>query len=158
MATTFRLVLLFVFATFSSGFHHHAYALHLLSSTPLTRLPTGTKFGPILYFPSLTKTVTYLSSHSENDRSRSEPILEPIGVGVSRDFSRRFPFYVSDFKDGMNSQTLATTLFLFFACATPAIGFGSISAIATKGDLGVIEMVASTAICGILCKCIHVFG
>jgi hypothetical protein len=152
MATNFCLVLLSGFAAFSSGFHHHDSALHLLSSRPLKRLSTETKVGPILEFSTVKKTVTYSSTNSEHDQSVSEPILEPFGVGVWRDFSRRFPLYVSDFKDGLNAQTVATTLFLFFACATPAIGFGSISDIATKGDMGVIEMVASTAICGILCK------
>ena len=76
------------------------------------------------------------------------PIFEPVGVGLRRDYARRLPFYWSDITDGLNAQTLASTLFLFFACLAPAIGFGSVSQIATSGQMGVLEMCASTALCG----------
>lgn len=79
-----------------------------------------------------------------------DKIFEPFGVGVKRDFGRRLPFYKSDITDGLNAQSLATTLFLFFACLAPAIGFGGILDIATNGAMGTIEMVSSTALCGVL--------
>lgn len=79
----------------------------------------------------------------------TEMIFEPIGVGIKRDFQRRLPFYKSDIADGINAQSLATTLFLFFACLAPAIGFGRILDVATNGAIGTIEMVASTAFCGV---------
>jgi hypothetical protein len=77
-------------------------------------------------------------------------IFEPLGVGVKRDFGARFPLYASDIKDGLNAQTLATTLFLFFACLAPAIGFGGTLGAATGGAMGAIEMVTSTAFCGVV--------
>ena len=79
----------------------------------------------------------------------TEMIFEPIGVGIKRDFQRRLPFYKSDIADGINAQSLATTLFLFFACLAPAIGFGRILDVATNGAIGTIEMVTSTAFCGV---------
>jgi hypothetical protein len=84
------------------------------------------------------------------DNSDIDPIFEPLGVGVKRDFGARLPLYPSDIKDGLNAQTLATTLFLFFACLAPAIGFGGTLGVATGGAMGAIEMVASTAFCGVV--------
>jgi hypothetical protein len=45
---------------------------------------------------------------------------------------------------------LAATLFLFFACLAPAVGFGGLFAAATNGAIGTIEMVSSTALCGMI--------
>jgi hypothetical protein len=83
------------------------------------------------------------------DTSR-EAVFEPFFVGVKRDFTRRLPLYKSDITDGINAQSLATTLFLFFACLAPAIGFGGILDVATNGAMGTIEMVSSTAFCGVM--------
>lgn len=47
-------------------------------------------------------------------------------------------------------QCLAATLFLFFACLAPAVGFGGLFAVATGGAIGTIEMVSSTAACGFI--------
>jgi len=96
----------------------------------------------------------------------SDNIFEPLGVGIKRDIRRRLPHYKSDITDGMNAQSLATTLFLFFACLAPAIGFGGILDTATNGAMGAIEMVSSTAFCGTsfgpvplssLCVCMVMF-
>ena len=35
--------------------------------------------------------------------------------GMINDIKRRMPMYKSDIKDGLNSETLAATLFLYFA-------------------------------------------
>jgi len=86
----------------------------------------------------------------DDDDNTKERIFEPLGVGVKRDFKRRLPLYKSDITDGLNAQSLATTLFLFFACLAPAIGFGGILDVATNGAMGTIEMVSSTAFCGVV--------
>jgi hypothetical protein len=41
-------------------------------------------------------------------------------------------------------------MFLFFACLAPAVGFGGLFALATNNAIGTVEMVSSTAICGII--------
>ncbi len=74
-----------------------------------------------------------------------EPMFEPLGKGILRDYKARLPLYASDIKDGLNTQCLAATLFLFFACLSPAVGFGGLFAAATDGAIGTIEMVSSTA-------------
>ena len=45
---------------------------------------------------------------------------------------------------------MAVILFLFFACLAPAVGFGGLFAVATDGAIGAIEMISSTAICGLI--------
>ena len=89
-----------------------------------------------------------LVSDVEPLENNKPSLFEPLGVGLRRDFARRLPLYISDIQDGLNAQTLASTLFLFFACLAPAIGFGSVLQIATLGQMGVLEMCASTALCG----------
>ena len=42
--------------------------------------------------------------------------------GVINEWKKRFPLYVSDFKDGLDSQVIATASFIFFACLSGAIG------------------------------------
>jgi len=46
--------------------------------------------------------------------------------GLINDVRRRFPHYLSDIKDGLNIQCLATFFFIFFACLSPAITFGGL--------------------------------
>jgi len=79
-----------------------------------------------------------------------EKLFEGLGVGIRRDFEARFPLYKSDITDGLNVQCLAATMFLFFACLAPAVGFGGLFAVATNNAIGTMEMVSSTAVCGIL--------
>ena len=62
----------------------------------------------------------------------------------------RLPLYGSDVKDGLNTQCLAATCFLFFACLAPAVGFGALFGAVTNGAIGTMEMVSSTAMCGLI--------
>jgi len=79
-----------------------------------------------------------------------QPLFEGILKGITRDYSKRLPFYGSDITDALNPQCLAAVGFLFFACLAPAIGFGTLFAAATDGAIGTIEMVSSTAACGLI--------
>ena len=72
----------------------------------------------------------------------------PFG-GLSEDVRRRRAVYASDFRDGLSSKTLSSTLFLFFACLAPAVTFGGIMGVATAGQIGVVEMLVASAFCGI---------
>jgi mannitol/fructose-specific phosphotransferase system IIA component (Ntr-type) len=70
--------------------------------------------------------------------------------GLISDLQRRLPHYLSDFRDGLHTKCLGSTLFLFFACLAPTITFGGVMAVQTGGNIGVVEMLTATAICGIL--------
>jgi mannitol/fructose-specific phosphotransferase system IIA component (Ntr-type) len=73
----------------------------------------------------------------------------PFG-GILRDLRRRLPHYLSDFRDGLNTKSLATIFFLYFACLAPAVTFGGILAEGTGNYLGAVELIVATAVCGIV--------
>ena len=51
------------------------------------------------------------------------------------DIKRRAPFYLSDFKDAFHMQTVASVLFMFFACISPIITFGGLLGDATDQNI-----------------------
>ena len=98
-------------------------------------------------------TPLYMSSTTaeaavETNDDKYPPLFEQLLKGIKRDYKMRLPLYKSDVTDGLNSQCLAATLFLFFACLAPAVGFGALFGSVTNGAIGTMEMVSSTAMCG----------
>ena len=96
-------------------------------------------------------------------RTAPEPMLAPkeqpsdgfaysgrLFGGLVQDFRRRFPHYASDFRDGFHPKSLASILFLFFACLAPAVTFGGIMAELTDNHIGAIEMILASALCGVV--------
>ncbi|KAM4718627.1 anion exchange protein 2b isoform 2-T2 [Anableps anableps] len=73
----------------------------------------------------------------------------PFG-GLIRDIKRRYPKYISDFKDALNSQCMAAVIFIYFAALSPAITFGGLLGEKTDGLIGVSELIISTAVQGVL--------
>jgi len=62
--------------------------------------------------------------------------------GIIRDLKTRIPFYPSDWKDGFTdkrsvSKTIATSVFLYFACMIPSIAFGVLNSANTNGTIDV---------------------
>ena len=70
--------------------------------------------------------------------------------GIVADVKRRAVHYVSDIKDGLSGKALGSTLFLFFACLAPAIIFGGLMHNKTGGDIGAVEMIVASALCGVV--------
>ncbi|XP_063062730.1 anion exchange protein 2b [Engraulis encrasicolus] len=70
--------------------------------------------------------------------------------GVIRDVRRRYPKYVSDFRDALNAQCMAAVIFIYFAALSPAITFGGLLGEKTEGLIGVSELIVATAIQGVL--------
>jgi hypothetical protein len=92
-------------------------------------------------------------SSTEETLQHIPPELRPTGKfagGLMADLARSSKSYVSDFTDGLNSKSLASIFFLFFACLAPAIAFGGLLEVLTAGAVGVTEMIVATAICGII--------
>ena len=89
--------------------------------------------------------------HNNHHHHPILPNFENSSVGIQRDFRHRgAAYWTTDWTDGWNAQTLASILFLFFACLAPAIGFGAILERATCRQMGCLEMVTSTSLCGVL--------
>ena len=64
--------------------------------------------------------------------------------------ARRWPHYLSDFRDGLHAKCVGSTLFLFFACLAPAVTFGGVMAVQTDGQIGAVEMIVASAFCGVV--------
>lgn len=76
--------------------------------------------------------INLLSCYAEallTPQKKSDDPLErtrrPFG-GLIRDVRRRYPKYMSDFKDALNSQCMAAVIFIYFAALSPAITFGGL--------------------------------
>jgi mannitol/fructose-specific phosphotransferase system IIA component (Ntr-type) len=81
------------------------------------------------------------------------PELRPTGRlfgALQEDIQRKRRTWVSDFRDGMNSKALASTIFLYFACLAPSVAFGGLLSVMTDGSIGVVETMLATAITGVL--------
>ncbi|KAK4826173.1 hypothetical protein QYF61_006035 [Mycteria americana] len=66
------------------------------------------------------------------------PELERTGRlfgGLILDIQRKAPFFLSDFKDALSLQCLASILFLYCACMSPVITFGGLLGEATQGRI-----------------------
>ena len=102
-------------------------------------------------------------SKPSKDRAHTEEVaaettaLEFTGKfagGLRADLRRRAPWYLSDWTEAFTgenrSQALASVIFLFFACLSPAVTFGMLFDQYTEGQLGVVEMILSSGISGVV--------
>lgn len=69
--------------------------------------------------------------------------------GLINDLKRRMPWYVDDFRQGLHTKVLGSTLFLYFACLANAIAFGALTGFMTEGQIGTTEMMIATAVGGV---------
>ncbi|XP_051466030.1 sodium bicarbonate cotransporter 3 isoform X15 [Apus apus] len=80
------------------------------------------------------------------------PELERSGRlfgGLILDIQRKAPFFLSDFKDALSLQCLASILFLYCACMSPVITFGGLLGEATQGRISAIESLFGASLTGI---------
>ncbi|MCB9596062.1 MAG: HCO3- transporter [Sandaracinaceae bacterium] len=70
--------------------------------------------------------------------------------GIVRDLRRRGPHWVDDWRAGLRVKVLASVLFMFFACLAPAVAFGGLLATLTGGQIGAVEALLASAICGVI--------
>jgi len=55
--------------------------------------------------------------------------------GLRQDVLRKAPWYLSDYKDALHLQCLASFFFMYFACLTPIITFGGLLGTATDNNI-----------------------
>jgi hypothetical protein len=122
-----------------------ASAFRVLSRTcipfPLSVLSCRDGRGPVPgRFSCGSTACTACSDTAAAAQERSEEKIFGDGLfeGIKRDYKMRLPLLKSDFTDGINVQSLAATMFLFFACLAPAVGFGGLFGIATNGAIGTV--------------------
>ncbi|CAC5412080.1 Anion exchange protein 3,Anion exchange protein 2,Band 3 anion transport protein,Electrogenic sodium bicarbonate cotransporter 4 [Mytilus coruscus] len=103
-----------------------------------------------------------LIEKEKKDKIPLDPLkrTKKIFGGLYYDIKRRYPHYISDFKDGFNLKCLAAIVFIFFACFAPCIAFGGLLSEKTYDYLGVKETVISTSVrrpkfwCQRTCPCV----
>ncbi|MAQ13854.1 MAG: HCO3- transporter [Sandaracinus sp.] len=89
----------------------------------------------------------------EVDRERIPPELQRTGRlfgGMVRDLKRRAPHYLDDFKAGFRTKVLGSVLFMFVACLAAAVAFGGLLSTLTGGQIGAVETLLASAVCGVL--------
>ncbi|XP_055538046.1 anion exchange protein 2 isoform X5 [Wyeomyia smithii] len=92
------------------------------------------------------------AADSDEKKPKKNPLEKtnrPWG-GLFNDIKRRYPMYKSDIMDGINVETLAATLFMYFAALSTAITFGGLSSDKTHNLIGISETLVSASIVGIV--------
>ncbi|XP_029324643.1 sodium bicarbonate cotransporter 3 isoform X4 [Mus caroli] len=88
----------------------------------------------------------------KEDGHHAGPELQRTGRlfgGLILDIKRKAPFFLSDFKDALSLQCLASILFLYCACMSPVITFGGLLGEATEGRISAIESLFGASLTGI---------
>jgi sodium bicarbonate transporter 10 len=70
--------------------------------------------------------------------------------GLTADLKRKAPWWSSDFRDAASLQSLASIIFLYFACLAPTIAFGGLLGQATGNNMASIESLVSALTSGLL--------
>ena len=70
--------------------------------------------------------------------------------GLINDIKRKYPHYLSDFKDGFHPQCISSFLFLYFACLAPIVAFGALLGEATEQRIATIEGLVAGLLSGVL--------
>eukprot|EP00105_Crassostrea_gigas_P004976 XP_011418394.2 PREDICTED: anion exchange protein 2-like isoform X3 [Crassostrea gigas] len=93
-----------------------------------------------------------LLKKEEKDKIPLDPIKRTgrLFGGLVNDVKRRYPQYLSDFKDALHFQCVTSFIFIFFACLSPTIAFGGLLGEKTKEYMGVTETILSTSFSGVL--------
>ena len=94
-----------------------------------------------------------IDEEEEEQKIREESGLTRTGKlfgGLINDIKRKKPWYLSDFKDAMSLQCVASYVFIYFACLTPIITFGGLLGDATGQNMASMESLVSGLIVGTL--------
>ncbi|XP_020927130.1 sodium bicarbonate cotransporter 3 isoform X10 [Sus scrofa] len=95
--------------------------------------------------PSLGETTKEAAHHAGPELQRTGRLFG----GLILDIKRKAPFFLSDFKDALSLQCLASVLFLYCACMSPVITFGGLLGEATEGRISAIESLFGASLTGI---------
>lgn len=105
------------------------------------------KCPPLPNGPAITNGAT---NHEEH---HTGPELKRTGRffgGLIHDIKRKSLFYLSDFKDAISLQCLASILFLYCACMSPVITFGGLLGEATENRISAMESLFGASMTGII--------
>ena len=142
------------------------YAWVLLSNEPThPRLALAAEFAKLMHEPTFREAVLAAPTQGALLRVYEEALSRKVGLvdmppglrysgkpfgGMYADLRRRLPWWLDDFRVGFSGKVLASTLFMFFACLAPAIAFGGLLHELTGGQIGAVETLMASAVCGLL--------
>ena len=93
-----------------------------------------------------------MDEEEEEAKSREESGLVRTGRlfgGLINDIKRKKPWYLSDFKDALSLQCIASYFFIYFACLSGGIAFGGLMAEKTRNAIGISETLIISCAAGI---------
>jgi len=70
--------------------------------------------------------------------------------GLIDDYKRRYPHFVSDFKDALSRKTLSSSLMMFLATFCSTVALGSIASRHTNGHIGLSEYLLMNGVAGMI--------
>ncbi|XP_050526448.1 anion exchange protein 2 isoform X2 [Daktulosphaira vitifoliae] len=94
--------------------------------------------------------ISKVDEHSKKEKDDPLKRTKKPWGGLVKDIKRRFPFYMSDFTDGINLQCIAGAIFIYFAALSAAITFGGLLADKTKNMIGISETLVATSLAGVI--------
>ncbi|XP_055842189.1 anion exchange protein 3 isoform X3 [Episyrphus balteatus] len=88
----------------------------------------------------------------DDDKKKMNPLekTHKFWGGLRNDLKRRLPMYKSDILDGLNTETLAATVFMYFACLSTAITFGGLASDKTHNLIGISETLLAASVVGVV--------
>lgn len=99
----------------------------------------------------VSKSLVEKKSDDDGEKKKPSPLEKTHRMwgGLRNDLKRRLPMYRSDILDGLNTETLAATVFMYFACLSTAITFGGLASEKTHNLIGISETLLSTSFVGV---------
>jgi hypothetical protein len=82
-----------------------------------------------------------------------DPTLEPskkLCFGLIQDIKRKSNFYISDFTDSLNLQSVATMLYIYLVSLCSLVAFGGLLGEKTNNLMATMECILAGAACGAL--------
>ncbi|XP_062424590.1 anion exchange protein 2 isoform X2 [Rhea pennata] len=111
--------------------------------------PGGRRSWPVCPWGAALLKLKVVEGEGEEEDDPLRRTGRPFG-GLIRDVRRRYPHYLSDFRDALNPQCIAAVIFIYFAALSPAITFGGLLGEKTQDLIGVSELIISTSLQGVL--------
>ena len=71
----------------------------------------------------------------KSEYHKSSFVYYRIFGGLRNDIKRKAKWYISDYKDVLHVQCIASVFFMYFACLTPIITFGGLLGAATDNNM-----------------------
>jgi len=86
----------------------------------------------------------------DNGTTSGGPLSLIVSEAMRDDVRRRRKVYLSDWTDALKDKrkVIPAILFLYFACLSPAVSFGTIASQITDGSIGIVEFLISAGASG----------